>query len=150
MRHLSHIVGKHRTALQALFLTYAPLLSATFSSLPAETKASLDKSLPATKLGLRSDDGSMHRVFDEWMSNRTSTSRHDFQKLLEENSFVEFWGKVGKIEGKSDGNMIPGDDDDDAMDEAEQAGGKADLKALAKGITEKEIERVLKVRCTIF
>jgi hypothetical protein len=92
----------------------------------------------------------MHRVFDQWVTHQNKTARQDFQKLLEENSFVEFWGKVGKIEGEVvDGGTVPGEQDDPAADDGEQGGGKADLKTLAKAITEKEIERVLKVcfRC---
>lgn len=145
VQHTIHIAAKYRTALEALFLHHAPLLSATFTSLPEASVKSLESSLPATKLGLRSNDGSMHRAFDQWMTHRTGTARQDFQKLLEENSFVEFWGKVGKIEGRAaDGGIVPGEDDD-LTDEGEQGGGKADLKTLARVITEKEVERVLKV-----
>lgn len=93
----------------------------------------------------------MERVFDDWMRIRTTRAREDFQKLLEENSFVEFWGKVGKIDagGAEGGTLVPGEDDGEG-EGGEEAGGKADLKALAKGIGGTEVERVLKVRAMRF
>jgi transcription elongation regulator 1 len=115
----------------------------------------------------------MEHEFDVWMDERTSVARADFQKLLEENSFVEFWGKVRKT-----GRNVEGEDEDE--DEAEKRGfaikpgeedlsmnldaegdvggigaevededkGK-DLKSLANSIGEEEVERVLKVLLTL-
>ncbi|KAF8305066.1 hypothetical protein DL93DRAFT_2183387 [Clavulina sp. PMI_390] len=159
-RHLARLTEKFTTALHALFLSHSPLLSSKWSDLGEDELAALDASLPAQKLGLKSDgrgSSSMYTAWSTWMSARTATARADFQKLLEENSFIEFWGKVGKLD---DGNeedrklVVPGEEDLDMTemggvggvkaDENEDGVGGADLKALARGIGEVEVERVLK------
>lgn len=101
----------------------------------------------------------MRKEWELWMSKRISDARADFQRLLEENSFIEFWGKVGKIADANEEDsklVVPGEED---LEMSEMAGGpagvgagddgtdsKADLRSLAMSITEKEVERVLKVR----
>lgn len=149
------------TTLHSLFLSSAPLLSARFSSLTSEQRASLGSSLPAQKLGLKangSGPSSLQREWESWMSKRTSDARTDFQRLLEENSFVDFWGKAGKLDDANEGDsklVVPGQED---LEMSEIVGGgvdttanddgpdlKVDLKSLAKNITEKEVEKVLKV-----
>lgn len=152
--HVGHLRDKFLTSLHALFATYAPLLSSKFSSITDEQRSSLDKSLPATKLGLScSPRGGMEREFEAWQSRRTTEARAAFQALLEENSFIEFWGKVGKIDKTEVGQGVEVVDEDLEMGEMGGTGGVADdeeggrdLKTLAKGIGEEQIERVLKVR----
>jgi hypothetical protein len=99
----------------------------------------------------------MRREWEAWLSKRATDARADFQKLLEENSFVEFWGKVGKLEDANQDDrrlVVPGEEDLQmnqmgggpagvAADDGSE--GKADLKTLAKNINEKEIEWVLQV-----
>jgi hypothetical protein len=75
--------------------------------------------------------------------------------MLKENSFVKFWGRVGKMGVVEDeekarlGKVVFGDEQGDTgadeVEEGEGGGGKADLKSLAKGIDVKEMERVLRV-----
>ena len=103
----------------------------------------------------------MRREWEAWLSKRTTDARAEFQKLLEENSFVEFWGKVGKLEdvNEDDRRLVVLGEEDLEMSEMgggpagntgdDTSEGKLDLKTLAKSITEKEIERVLKVRCVL-
>jgi len=158
-RQIAHLREKYLAALHALFLSHSPSLSSKFSDLTPEQRASLDSSLPAQKLGFRvygSRASSMRREWEAWLSKRTTDARAEFQKLLEENSFVEFWGKVGKLEDANEDDrrlVVPGEED---LEMSEMGGGpagntgddtsegKLDLKTLAKSITEKEIERVLK------
>jgi hypothetical protein len=80
------------------------------------------------------------------MRDREKKAKDEFQEMLGENSFIEFWGKVSKIQDKStgDGMAIPNEEDDEQG--GEEAGGKVDLKDLAKGVGEKQMEDVLKVR----
>jgi len=76
--------------------------------------------------------------------------------MLKENSFVKFWGRVGKMGVVEDeekarlGKVVFGDEQGDngadVTEDGEGGGGKADLKSLAKGIDVKEMERVLRVR----
>lgn len=152
--HIVHLREKYLTALHALFLSYSPLLSSKFSDLTPEQHTLLDSSLPAQKLGFKtsgSGTSSMRCEWEAWLSKRTVNARADFQKLLEENSFVKFWGKICKIEDANEDDrrlVAPGEEDLQmgggvAADDASE--GKADLKTLAKSITEKEIERVLQV-----
>lgn len=100
----------------------------------------------------------MRQEWESWMAKRTSDALADFQRLLEENSFIEFWGKVGKIADVNEEDsklVVPGEED---LEMSEMGGGpagagagedgtdsKVDLRSLAKSITEKEVERVLKV-----
>lgn len=136
------------TALYAVFEGHTPGLDAKFKDLPD----SAWKSSPAVKLGISESTSDMRRLWEDWQSNRTVKARADFDKLLEENQFVGFWAglkRMGKTEG-GDGTVVPGVDSTDADaeegEEGEGGGGKADLKALAKGIGEKQIEDVLRVR----
>lgn len=69
--------------------------------------------------------------------------RRAFDAMLVENAFVEFWGRLGKIGGEGvDGGVAA---DDIGEEEGEGGGGKVDMKALAKNVDLKEMERVLKV-----
>lgn len=163
-RHIAHLREKYLSALHALFNSYSPLLSSTYTDLTKEQRASLDKALPSVKLGLTCDsrDGNMRREWESWQAQRTQDARAAFQALLEENAFVDFWGKVGKLEigdterAQGDSKLVAVADEDLEMgemggqgggggDDDEVEGGR-DLKTLAKGIGEEQIERVLKVR----
>ena len=138
-----------------MFEAHTPQLNARFSDLPE----SIYRSPPAQKLDIgkpsRDERGSeyrMRRLWEDWNGARLTLARADFDKLLEENQFVGFWAGVKRMakEAKTgDGTIIPGVDpteEDEEDEEGEGGGGKADLKALAKGIGEKQIEDVLKVR----
>lgn len=61
--------------------------------------------------------------------------------MMKENSFVEFWGRLRKMgdQGIGSGLQI---DDEDIGEESEE---KVDMKALAKNVDIKEMEKVLKV-----
>lgn len=63
--------------------------------------------------------------------------------MLSENSFVEFWGRLGKLGGEGvDGGVKA---DDTGEDEGEGGGGKVDMKVLAKKVDLEEMEKVLRV-----
>ncbi|KAG8875393.1 hypothetical protein FRB97_005156 [Tulasnella sp. 331] len=148
--HVEKLCQKQLSALHAVFEGYTPGLDAQFKDLPP----SVAKSVPAVKLGLESDDPAtergLRRIYDEWQTNRTKRARVEFDELLGENSFVEFWGGLGKMDdgkGGGDGTVVPGVDSTDEKEEGEEGeggGGRADLKALAKSIGGRQIEDVLK------
>lgn len=97
-------------------------------------------SLPVTKLEL--DIHRLEREYDIWQRERTTEARQAFDEMLSENAFVEFWGRLGKIGGDGvDGGVAA---EDLGEDEGEGGGGKVDMKALAKNVDLKEMERVLK------
>jgi len=127
-------------SLHALFLSHSPSPAAEFGALPV---ASLHSSLPATKLGF--DVSKLEEEFDRWQHIRTIEAQKAFDDMLHENSFVEFWGRLGKIGGEGVEGGVKRDGDSDE-DEGEGGGGNVDMKKLAKSVDITEIEKVLKVR----
>ncbi|KAG6332715.1 hypothetical protein ID866_6376 [Astraeus odoratus] len=134
--HMDQLRSKHLKSLHSLFEVYTPSLATAFSALPVE---SLAKSLPAMKLGL--ENRSLEREFEEWQRERTSEARKAFDDMLSENAFVEFWGRLGKLDGEGmDGGVKA---EDQGEDEGEGFGGKVDMKALAKSVDLRDIVKVL-------
>ncbi|KAF8655281.1 hypothetical protein AX16_003180 [Volvariella volvacea WC 439] len=136
--HQSHLRTKHLNGLYALFEAHAPTLATSFSTLPV---SSLLTSAPSSRLGY--DVGMLENEFKKWNRERTQRARKEFDEMLSENLFVEFWGKLRKIggEGVEGGVRADGDGDDD---EGVGGGGKVDMKALAKNVDVEEMEKVLK------
>lgn len=121
-----------------MFQSQSPSLATPFSDLLLE---SLLKSLPATKLGL--DIHQLEHEYDRWQRERNTDARKAFDEMLSENSFVEFWGRLGKLGGEGvDGGVKA---DDTGEDEGEGGGGKVDMKVLAKKVDLEEMEKVLRV-----
>ena len=142
--HVDGLRAKHLDSLHALFLSHSPSLAAEFAALPV---ASVQSSLPATKLGF--DVFKLEEEFDRWQRRRTTEARKAFDEMLHENSFVEFWGRLGKLGGESVEGGVKRDDGGDE-DEGEGGGGNVDMKKLAKSVDITEIEKVLKVRVRHF
>ncbi|KAN0097613.1 Hsp90 domain containing protein [Tylopilus felleus] len=135
--HMHQLRSKYLNSLHALFGAHAPSLAASFPQLPLE---SIEKSLPATKLGF--DSRELEKEFDKWQRERTSDARKAFDEMLSENAFVEFWGRLGKIGGEGvDGGVAA---EELGEDEGEGFGGKVDMKVLAKNVDLEDIINVLK------
>ena len=96
---------------------------------------------PVIKLGFHIEQ--VEDEYDEWQRERTTSSRIAFDEMLGENSFVEFWGRLGKIGGEGVNSSVKIDGDDIGEGDGEE---KVDMKALAKNIDIREMEKVLKVR----
>ena len=133
--HVNSLRDKHLANLHALFASHATALNTPFTALPV---ASLLSSLPVTKLGYDVDQ--LEREFEKWQRERTHEARIAFDQMLGENSFVEFWGRLGKIGGKGVDESIKYDDIGDDGEEEQ-----VDMKALAKSVDLKEMIKVLKV-----
>jgi len=153
-RHVAALRAKHTAALHALFAAHAPTLDTPFSALPL---SSIQTSLPATKLRYDAEHDEIGRALEQeyrsWRNQRIVQAEKEFQEMLDENAFVEFWGRVRKMKEGTDGGMkVDVGAEDLAGEEDNGDGEKADLKTLAKSIDVKEIERVLKndKRYTIF
>lgn len=113
-------------------------MATKFTALPV---SEILTTLPAVKLGLSID--SLEQEFQRWKRDRTAQARRDFDEMMAENSFVEFWGRLGKIGGEGvDGGVKA---DEVGEDEGEAFGGKVDMKVLAKNIDVSDIEKVLRV-----
>ena len=83
--------------------------------------------------------------FDKWQRTRTTEARKAFDDMLQENSFVEFWGRLGKLGGEGVEGGVKRDEDEDD-DAGEGGGGNVDMKKLAKSVDITEMVKVLKVR----
>lgn len=99
-------------------------------------------SLPVTKLGY--DIDRLEDEFNKWQRERTHEARQAFDQMLQENSFVEFWGRLGKIGGEGVGGGVKRDEVGEE-DEGEAGGGNVDMKQLAKNVDISDMEKVLKV-----
>ncbi|KAI0638048.1 hypothetical protein C8Q77DRAFT_1089037 [Trametes polyzona] len=132
--HVNALRVKHLENLHALFASHSPALNTAFTELPV---ASLLSSLPATKLGFDVDQ--LEHEYEKWQRERWTEARAAFDQMLGENSFVEFWGRLGKMDGKGVNVSIKNEDLGDD-DEEEQV----DMKALAKSVDLKEMIKVLK------
>ncbi|KAG6810417.1 hypothetical protein H0H92_011956, partial [Tricholoma furcatifolium] len=135
--HVEHLRSRHVKSMYALFEAHAPTLAVRFDDLPV---TSLLSAPPVVKLGYNSRD--LEQTFDRWQRERHSESRKAFDEMLSENSFVEFWGRLGKIGGEGVDGGVKADETEG--DEGEGGGGKVDMKALAKNVDVEEVEKVLK------
>ncbi|PCH41166.1 hypothetical protein WOLCODRAFT_71349 [Wolfiporia cocos MD-104 SS10] len=132
--HVGALQSKHQASLHALFASHSPSLATPFTELPV---SSILSSLPATKLGF--DIDRLEHEYDKWQRERTHEARLAFDQMLNENAFVEFWGRLGKIGGKGVDESIKVDDlGEDAEEE------QVDMKALAQNVDLKEMVKVLK------
>ncbi|KAF5321365.1 hypothetical protein D9619_001107 [Psilocybe cf. subviscida] len=135
--HTGHLRAKQITNLHALFEAHAPSLATSFASLPIDT---LLASAPVARLGYEEDQ--LQNEFEKWQRERTTQARAAFDEMMAENSFVEFWGRLGKIGGQSVGESLKLDGDD--IGEAGEDDEKVDMKTLAKSVDIREMEKVLK------
>ncbi|EIM85639.1 uncharacterized protein STEHIDRAFT_140208 [Stereum hirsutum FP-91666 SS1] len=149
--HISALRQKHISNLHALFTSHAPSLATSFSSLPPSTLSSIASSLPAQKLGFDSDserggrgERGLEDEFEGWQRERTREARVQFGEMLRENSFVQFWAGLGKMGGEGVEGGVKRDETGVGEDEGEAGGGNVDMKALAKSVDIREIEKVLK------
>lgn len=121
-----------------------------FTEFEQLSRASIRSSLPAQKLGLDTnmdpDAQKLEKEYNRWRAARRERAVREFQEMLDENSFVEFWGRIRKMGVTNNGDMQVEIDDEDLEGENGGDRGKIDLKALAKSVNVQEIERVLKVR----
>lgn len=92
----------------------------------------------------------MEDEFEGWQRERTREARVQFGEMLRENSFVQFWAGLGKMGGEGVEGGVKRDETGVGEDEGEAGGGNVDMKALAKSVDIREIEKVLKVCFTFF
>lgn len=129
------------TSLYTIFEGNAPSLATGFNALPLHSMLS---SVPVVRLGL--DAEQVKDEFSKWQRHRTANARQAFDEMLAENSFVEFWGRLGKMGENVLESYVKVEDDDIG----ELGDDKVDMKTLAKNINIGEMEKVLKVRIFLF
>ena len=86
----------------------------------------------------------LERRYDEWKDLRFASARREFDQMLGDNSFVDFWSKMRKKTLDEDAAKVK----EDEMDKGEGMGegGDADMIAMSKHINLEEIKSVLRVR----
>ncbi|KIK68186.1 hypothetical protein GYMLUDRAFT_216833 [Collybiopsis luxurians FD-317 M1] len=134
--YISNLRSRHLMSLHALFESHALSLSTVFDDLPV---SSLKSSAPVVRLGM--SEGTLQLEFEKWQRERATACRKAFDEMLVENSFVDFWGRLGKIGGEGVDGGVKADDDDV---DSEGLGTKVDMKELAKSVDVEEIEKVLR------
>lgn len=93
--HIAHLRDKHMRNLHALLISHTPSLATKFSDLPL---SSLLAAVPVARLGF--DARALEHEFERWQRERTHEARAAFDQMLHDNSFVDFWGRLGKIGGE--------------------------------------------------
>lgn len=137
--HLDSLARKRLDALHALFAQHAPRLDTPWEEVYPE----IVDEFAVTRLKLSHD--SLANKYASWQKVRFARAREDFDKLLGENSFVDFWGRMRNkrlderlVEG------IPGENEEEMIDD-EEAGGRANLMEMAKQVDLREMHAVLAV-----
>lgn len=136
--HMARLGTKKSGALHKLFETHAPALDTSFDVVYG---AIADDALVA-RLGLTSD--TLEERFAAWGRQREQEARREFDVLLSENSFVDFWGRMRKKRIDEAAAKVK---EHDEWDEGEGMGegGSADMAALAQQVDLGEIKKVLRV-----
>ena len=138
--HLSELYFKRRDAIEGLFIAHSPNLRSDFETVHSELCGN-----PAVMRMGMSKNG-IKRLFEDWSRRRYAQARKDFDDLLAESNFVEYWGRLkqealGKDEDRARG-LLGNDDDGDENTNMEDA---VDLKTMAAQIDMKELQAVLRV-----
>jgi len=135
--HLQALAHKRLDALHKLFLAHAPSLNTPYEDVYPE----IVNDFAVTRLGLTPEKSQSR--YEEWQKVRFQQSKAEFQALLKESSFVDFWGRM-KNKAIAGQGIIPNEDSDEE-DDADETGGKANLEVMAKQIDLKEMHDVLQV-----
>lgn len=138
--HIARLGANKSNALSALFASASPSLDTTYD----EVYAKIADDALVSRLGLSPD--ALKERYDAWARARAATARVEFDALLSENSFVDFWGRMRK-KTLDDAAAKIKDEDAEEMEEGEGEGlgGAADIIALAKQVDLDEIKSILRV-----
>ncbi|KAK8864295.1 hypothetical protein IAR55_001541 [Kwoniella newhampshirensis] len=135
--HLTRLSSKRSNALHQLFEAHTPSLDTPYDSVYPHI---VDD--PQVKhLGLQGE--ALENRWKAWLRSREASARKEFDEMLGENSFVEFWGKMRKKTLDEKAKEVK---EEEEFEEGEGMGegGAADLTALARQIDLGEIKSVLR------
>ncbi|WVF71582.1 hypothetical protein IAT40_006390 [Kwoniella sp. CBS 6097] len=137
--HITRIASKRSNALHQLFEAHTPSLDTPYDSVyPHIVDDQLIK-----RLGLQGE--ALEDRWKAWMRTRESTARSEFDQMLGENSFVEFWGKMRKKTLDENALAVKRDDQFEEAEGIDVPGEEAnDITKLAKQIDLGEIKSVLR------
>jgi transcription elongation regulator 1 len=138
--HLQDLARKRLAALHALFAKHAPNLNTSFEEVYPE----IANDFAVKRLKLTPE--ALQDKYDTWQRVRFQDSRRDFDTMLGESSFVEFWGRLRKKSLDQAAMAIKDEDEDEDEDIGAGGGGRASLADMAKHIDLAEMRAVLQVR----
>lgn len=135
--HLEELRSKRVDALERLFEKHARALNTPFSDVYPVIVA--DSAVARMQVSPEA----IEDIFNAWSRRRRTLARNDFDSLLSESAFLEFWGRTRKeaIDKRAEETArkaLAGDDEEG--DDAEQA----DLRQMAQTIDLKDIHSVLR------
>ncbi|WWD17407.1 hypothetical protein CI109_101848 [Kwoniella shandongensis] len=135
--HLTRIASKRSNALHQLFEANTPSFDTPYDTV--YTKIVDDPQVK--RLGLQGE--ALEDRWKAWLRTREASARKEFDEMLGENSFVEFWGTMRKKTLDEKAKEVK---EEEEFEEGEGMGdgGGADLTALAKQIDLGEIKSVLR------
>ncbi|WVQ72531.1 hypothetical protein IAR50_002088 [Cryptococcus sp. DSM 104548] len=135
--HIARVASKRSGALHQLFEAHTPGLDTPYEDVYPKI---VDDPIVG-RLGLQG--GALEDRWKAWLRTRETQARREFDEMLGENSFVEFWGKMRK---KTLDEKALEVQEQDEWDEGEGMGegGAADLTKLARQIDLGEIKSVLR------
>lgn len=139
--HLDEIYNKRIAALEGLFSEHAPKLTTRFD----DVYSSISANVNVTRLHM--SESRIEKAYEAWNAKRFEQARKDFDTMLSESAFVDYWGRLkqdaaSKDEDDKTKDILGKDNDDEEEMDGEEA---VDLKAMAAQIDMKEINSVLKV-----
>lgn len=123
---------------EALFAAHSPTLVTPFE----QVLPSISSDPHVTRL-VGTDFDQLESMYASWIARRTRQAREDFTQMLKENSILEHWGRMKKMEKREAGKLI-GEEGvrEDSEDE------EPDAREMAEQIDLKAIHAVLRVRAT--
>lgn len=136
-RHLSDLYDKRLAAVEAQFGSASSSLATRYR----DVRSDLLKNSAVERLNV--SERRLEDLFAAWQRRRNDTARRDFDSMLSESSFVEFWGRMRKdaLSNRAEKDKKVLEDEDE---EEEDDGGVVDLREMAKGIDLGEVEAVLR------
>ncbi|WVR07149.1 hypothetical protein IAU60_004190 [Kwoniella sp. DSM 27419] len=138
--HLNRISSKRANALHQLFESHTPSLDTPFDNVyPHIIEDPIVK-----RLGLSIE--ALEDRWKAWMRMRESSARAEFDQMLGENSFVDFWGKMRKKTLDEKALEVKQDDQFEEAEGLDLPGeeGATDITKLARQIDLGEIKSVLR------
>ncbi|BGO91097.1 hypothetical protein NBRC10512_005811 [Rhodotorula toruloides] len=132
--HQAKLYRSRIADVESLFAAHSPKITTPFH----DVLPSISSDPHVTRL-VGDDFDQLEKLYDSWIASRTKQAREDFTQMLKENSILEHWGRLKKMEKREDVKMI-GEEGvrEDSEDE------EPDVKAMAEQVDLRAIHAVLK------
>ena len=137
-QHLTRLGDKEEDRLGAIFSKYAVRLDTHRDDVLAQTLQDEALACPPLNLFAREQDR-LEAAYQRWDAQRRQKAEHEFQQMLNESAFVDFWGRFKKASLTASSSAKDGGDEGDEEDERGQT-----LVEMARKVDLEEIESVLR------